>query len=277
MIKSPVIVVSLLSCLVSWSAIYAQETYLLKVQPKAGTEYRFISNVSISVSNGAEAVMGTAMEQSIVSKVTASSAQEVALTERVEKIKGSSTSMGRTFEFDTSNPTAGNPTMNAQMEQLVGKDMVSRLKPNGTFVAGNNPFENLTGGQSNPSDFRTTTGNVRFPDYALKIGDSWTVIDTINNQGMSNITQTVWTLQEIKEEVAILSAIGTGTIAGSPPMLPDGKVQGTMSSTGTAKIELKTGVAREASMRIEAKMNMDYAGQTQVLTSVTESAARRVN
>lgn len=277
MIKNPVIVFFLLSCLVSWSSLEAQETYLLKVQPKAGSEYRFVSNVNISVNNGAEAVMGTAMEQSIISKVTASSAQEVALTERVEKIKGSSTSMGRTFDFDTSNPMAGNPTMTAQMEQLVGKDMVSRMKPNGTFVASNNPFESLTGSQSNPSDFRTTTGNVRFPDYALKIGDSWTVIDTINNQGMTNITQTVWTLQEVKEEIAVLSATGTGVIAGSPPMLPDGKVQGTMSSSGTAKIELNTGIAREASMRIEAKMNMDYAGQTQVLTSVTESAARRVN
>lgn len=277
MIKNPVIVVSLLSCLVSWSAVDAQETYLLKVQPKAGAEYRFISNVSISVSNGAEAVMGTTMEQNIVSKITASDAQSVALTERVEKIKGSSTSMGRTFDFDTSNPTAGNPTMNAQMEQLVGKDMTSRIKPNGIFIAGDNPFENLTGNQSTTSDFRTLTGNVRFPDSALKIGDSWTVIDTIINQGMTNITQTVWTLQEVKEEVAILSATGTGNIAGSPPMLPDGKVQGTMSSTGTAKIELKTGIAQEASMRIEAKMNMDYGGQTQVLTSVTESAARRVN
>lgn len=277
MIKSPVIVFLLLSCVVSWSVVYAQETYLLKIQPKAGSEYRFLSTVSISVNNGAEAVMGTIMEQNIVSKITAVDAQLVVLTEKIEKIKGSSTSMGRTFEFDTSNPMAGNPTMNAQMEQLVGKDMVSRIKPNGTFVAGDNPFENLMGSQSGASDFRTLTGNVRFSGETLKIGDSWTVIDTIENQGMTNITQTVWTLQEVKDDLAILSATGTGRITGSPLMLPDGKVQGTMISTGAATIEIKTGISREASMRIEAKMNMDYAGQMQVLTSVTESAARLVN
>jgi len=277
MTNNPVIVFLLLICMVSWSAVDAQETYLLKIQPKTGTEYRFVSNVNISVNNGDEMMMSTHMEQSIVSKITTSDAQFVVMAERIEKIKGSSTSMGQTFEFDTSNPMAGNPTMNAQMEQLVGKDMVSRIKPNGTFVAGDNPFENLMGGQSGASDFRTLTGNVRFFDEALKIGDSWTVIDTIENQGMTNITQTVWTLQEVKDDLAILSATGTGRITGSPPMLPDGKVQGTMSSTGAATIEIKTGIAREASMRIEAKMNLDYAGQMQVLTSVTESGARRVN
>lgn len=276
MIKSPVIVLFFLSCMASWSAVDAQESYLLKIQPKAGSEYRFISNVNISVTNGNEAVMSTSMEQSIVSKITASDLQLVTTTETVEKIKGSSTSMGRTFDFDTSNPMAGNPTMNAQMEQLVGKEMVSRLKPNGTFVGGNNPFEALTGG-SNASDFRTITGNVRFPDYALKIGDSWTVIDTLKYQGMTNITHTTWTLQEIKGELAILSATGVGTIAGAPPMLPDGKVEGTMSSKGSAKIELLTGISHEANLRIEAKMNMSYSGQTQALTSVTESAAKLVN
>lgn len=277
MIKSPVIVFLLLSCVVSWSVVYAQETYLLKIQPKAGSEYRFLSTVSISVNNGAEAVMGTIMEQNIVSKITAVDAQLVVLTEKIEKIKGSSTSMGRTFEFDTSNPMAGNPTMNAQMEQLVGKDMVSRIKPNGTFVAGDNPFENLMGSQSGASDFRTLTGNVRFSGETLKIGDSWTVIDTIENQGMTNITQTVWTLQEVKGDLAILSATGTGRITGSPLMLPEGKVEGTMSSKGSAKIELHTGISREANLRIDAKMNMSYSGQTQVLNSVTESAARQVN
>lgn len=276
MIKYPVIFL-LLSCLFSWPGLYGQESYLLKIQPKAGTEYRFISNVNVSVTNGQETVMSTQMEQSIVSKITASDAQLVATSERVEKIKGSSTSMGRTFDFDTSNPMAGNPTMNAQMEQLVGKDMVSRFKPNGVFVASDNPFEAASGGPSSASDFRTLTGNARFPDYALKIGDSWTVVDTIHNQGMTNILHTTWMLQEIKDDLAILSATGIGSIAGTPPMLPDGKVEGTMSSKGSAKIELHTGISREANLRIEAKMNMSYSGQTQVLTSVTESAARQVN
>lgn len=277
MIKSPVIAFLLLNVVISGSVVYAQEAYLLKIQPQAGTAYRFLSTVSISVKNGADAVMGTSMEQSIVSKITAADAQLVTISETIEKIKGSSTSMGRTFEFDTSNPMAGNPTMNAQFEQLVGKSMVSRIRPNGTFVAGDNPFENLVGGQNGSADFRTLTGNVRFSDEALKIGESWTVIDTVSNQGMTNITQTVWTLQEVKDDLAILSATGTGSIAGSPPMLPDGKVQGTMSSTGAAKVELKTGIAREASLRIEAKMNLDYGGQIQELTSVTESAAKQVN
>lgn len=277
MIKSPVIAFLLLNVVISGSVVYAQEAYLLKIQPQAGTAYRFLSTVSISVKNGADAVMGTSMEQSIVSKITAADAQLVTISETIEKIKGSSTSMGRTFEFDTSNPMAGNPTMNAQFEQLVGKSMVSRIRSNGTFVAGDNPFENLVGGQNGSADFRTLTGNVRFPDEALKIGESWTVIDTVSNQGMTNITQTVWTLQEVKDDLAILSATGTGSIAGSPPMLPDGKVQGTMSSIGAAKVELKTGIAREASLRIEAKMNLDYGGQIQELTSVTESAAKQVN
>lgn len=277
MVKSPVIVFLLLGCVLSWSVVSAQESYLLKVRPKAGAEYHFISTVSISVKNGTEAVMSTVMEQSIVSKITTSDTLSVTMTEKIEKIKGSTSSMGRSFEFDTSNPMAGNPTMNAQMEQLVGKEMVSRIKSNGVFVDGDDPFEGLTGSQSNTSDFRTLTGNVRFPDYALKIGDAWTVVDTIENQGMTTISHTTWTLQEIKDDLAILSAKGIGSIAGNPPTLPDGKVEGTMNSTGSTKVELHSGISRESKLWVEAKMNMIYNGQTQALTSVTESAIRSVH
>ena len=276
MIKYPVIFL-LLCSVFSYSGLYGQDSYLLKIQPKAGTEYRFTNNVNVSVTSGDDAVMSTNMMQSIVSKITASSTAEVSMTEKVEKIKGSSTSMGRTFDFDTSNPMAGNPTMNAQMEQLVGKEMVSRFKPNGVFVAGDNPFEGIAGGSSNASDFRNITGGVRFSDQAIKISESWTVVDTLKNQGITTISYTTWTLQEIKDDLAILSSTGTGNIAGQPPMMPDGKVEGTMTARGSATIELQSGICRESSQRIEAKMNMSYSGQTQLLTSVTETAVKRVN
>ena len=276
MIKYPVIFL-LLCSVFSYSGLYGQDSYLLKIQPKAGTEYRFTNNVNVSVTSGDDAVMSTNMMQSIVSKITASSTAEVSMTEKVEKIKGSSTSMGRTFDFDTSNPMAGNPTMNAQMEQLVGKEMVSRFKPNGVFVAGDNPFEGIAGGSSNASDFRNITGGVRFSDQAIKISESWTVVDTLKNQGITTISYTTWTLQEIKDDLAILSSTGTGNIAGQPPMMPDGKVEGTMTAKGSATIELQSGICRESSQRIEAKMNMSYSGQTQQLTSVTETAVKRVN
>ena len=276
MIKYPVIFL-LLCSVFSYSGLYGQDSYLLKIQPKAGTEYRFTNNVNVSVTSGDDAVMSTNMMQNIVSKITASSTAEVSMTEKVEKIKGSSTSMGRTFDFDTSNPMAGNPTMNAQMEQLVGKEMVSRFKPNGVFVAGDNPFEGIAGGSSNASDFRNITGGVRFSDQAIKISESWTVVDTLKNQGITTISYTTWTLQEIKDDLAILSSTGTGNIAGQPPMMPDGKVEGTMTAKGSATIELQSGICRESSQRIEAKMNMSYSGQTQQLTSVTETAVKRVN
>lgn len=274
--KNPICFV-LLSLAIGLQALCAQEGYWLKIQPKAGTEYRFINNVNISVTSGDEAVMSTNMAQNIVSKITSSSPTEVSMTEKVEKIKGSSTSMGRTFDFDTSNPMAGNPTMNAQMEQLVGKEMVSRFKPNGVFVAGSTPFEGTTAGSSNASDFRNITGGVRYAEQAIKISESWTVVDTIQNQGMTTISYTTWTLQEIKDDLAILSCKGTGNINGHPPTIPDGKVEGTMNATGSATIELQSGICRESSQRIEAKMNMSYSGQTQQLTSVTETAVKRVN
>lgn len=275
--KNPICFV-LLSLAIGLQALCAQESYWLKIQPKAGTEYRFINNVNISVTSGDEAVMSTNMAQNIVSKITASSPTEVSMTEKIEKIKGSGTSMGSTFDFDTSNPMAGNPTMNAQMEQLVGKEMVSRFKPNGLFVAGDNPFEGIIGGPSSASDFRNITGGVRYAEQAIKINESWTVVDTMQNQGMTTISYTTWTLQEIKDDLAILSCKGTGNITGRPLMLPDdGKVEGTMTATGSATIELQSGICRESNQRIEAKMNMSYSGQTQQLTSVTETEVKRVN
>ena len=274
--KNPICFV-LFSLAIGLQPLCAQEGYWLKIQPKAGTEYRFINNVNTSVISGEETVMNTNMAQNIVSKITASSPTEVSMTEKVEKIKGSSTSMGQTFDFDTSNPMAGNPTMNAQMEQLVGKEMVSRFKPNGVFVAGNNPFEGIAGGAGSASDFRNITGGVRFSDQAIKIGESWAVVDSVQAQGMTTISYTTWTLQQIKDDLAILSSKSTGTINGHPPTLPDGKIEGTMNATGSATIELQSGICHESSQRIEAKMNVSYSGQTQQLTSVTETVVKRVN
>jgi hypothetical protein len=133
------------------------------------------------------------------------------------------------------------------------------------------------GAQSGSSDFRPLTGNVRFPNYALKIGDSWTVIDTVLNQGMTNITTTVWTLQDVVDDLVTLSSSGTGTITGTPPNLPDAKIEGTLTAKGSAKIELSTGVSRESALKIDAKMNMAYAGQNQEVTSVTESVSKLLN
>ena len=274
--KNPICFV-LLSLAIGLQSLCAQDSYWLKIQPKAGAEYRFINNVSISIIREEETVMNSNMAQNIVSKILATSQEEVSMTEKIEKVKGSSTSMGRTFDFDTSNPMAGNPTMNAQMEQLVGKELVSRFKPSGVFVGGNNPFEGIAGGSSNAADFRNITGGVRFADQAIKIGESWTVVDTIQNQGMTTISYTTWTLKEIKDDLAILSSAGTGNIAGQPPMIPGGKVEGTMTASGSALIELQSGICRESSKRIEAKMNMSFDGQTQQMTSVTETVLKRVN
>jgi len=255
--------------------LFAQEAYILKLQPQPGTEYRFQTMIKTQVnSSNGELSMSTQMEHGLSSRVKAVSDAAITLMEKIENIKGNAKSMGVDINFDTDKPTEGNPTMMGQLNQMVGKSVTSQIKPNGVFISGEPLGAGLIGGSDTGADFRTISGNARFPADAVKIGESWTVIDTIINQGMLTVATTVWTFKAIEDDLAVLVSSGQGTIAGSPLTAPEAKIKGTLIAEGFSKVELKTGVSREASHKIRAQMEMDYQGNKQNMTSETESVSR---
>ena len=272
--KSPAFVI-FLGLILGCMPLFAQEAYILKLQPQPGTEYRFQTMIKTQVnSSNGELSMSTQMEHGLSSRVKAVSDAAITLMEKIENIKGNAKSMGVDINFDTDKPTEGNPTMMGQLSQVVGKSVTSQIKPNGVFISGEPLGAGLIGGSDTGADFRTISGNARFPADAVKIGESWTVIDTIINQGMLTVATTVWTFKAIEDDLAVLVSSGQGTIAGSPLTAPEAKIKGTLIAEGFSKVELKTGVSREASHKIRAQMEMDYQGNKQNMTSETESVSR---
>ena len=272
--KSPAFVI-FLGLILGCMPLFAQEAYILKLQPQPGAEYRFQTMIKTQVnSSNGELSMSTQMEHGLSSRVKAVSDAAITLMEKIENIKGNAKSMGVDINFDTDKPTEGNPTMMGQLSQIVGKSVTSQIKPNGVFISGEPLGAGLIGGSDTGADFRTISGNARFPADAVKIGESWTVIDTIINQGMLTVATTVWTFKAIEDDLAVLVSSGQGTIAGSPLTAPEAKIKGTLIAEGFSKVELKTGVSREASHKIRAQMEMDYQGNKQNMTSETESVSR---
>ncbi|MBK9490276.1 MAG: hypothetical protein IPO07_16975 [Haliscomenobacter sp.] len=272
--KSPAFVI-FLGLILGCMPLFAQEAYILKLQPQPGAEYRFQTMIKTQVnSSNGELSMSTQMEHALSSRVKAVSDAAITLVEKIENIKGNAKSMGVDINFDTDKPTEGNPTMMGQLSQIVGKSVTSQIKPNGVFISGEPLGAGLIGGSDTGADFRTISGNARFPVDAVKIGESWTVIDTIINQGMLTVATTVWTFKAIEDDLAVLVSSGQGTIAGSPLTAPEAKIKGTLIAEGFSKVELKTGVSREASHKIRAQMEMDYQGNKQNMTSETESVSR---
>lgn len=272
--KSPAFVI-FLGLILGCMPLFAQEAYILKLQPQPGAEYRFQTMIKTQVnSSNGELSMSTQMEHGLSSRVKAVSDAAITLMEKIENIKGNAKSMGVDINFDTDKPTEGNPTMMGQLSQVVGKSVTSQIKPNGVFISGEPLGAGLIGGSDTGADFRTISGNARFPADAVKIGESWTVIDTIINQGMLTVATTVWTFKAIEDDLAVLVSSGQGTIAGSPLTAPEAKIKGTLIAEGFSKVELKTGVSREASHKIRAQMEMDYQGNKQNMTSETESVSR---
>ena len=272
--KSPAFII-FLGLTLGGMPLFAQEAYILKLQPQPGAEYRFQTMIKTQVnSSNGELSMSTQMEHGLSSRVKAVSDAAITLMEKIENIKGNAKSMGVDINFDTDKPTEGNPTMMGQLSQVVGKSVTSQIKPNGVFISGEPLGAGLIGGSDTGADFRTISGNARFPADAVKIGESWTVIDTIINQGMLTVATTVWTFKAIEDDLAVLVSSGQGTIAGSPLTAPEAKIKGTLIAEGFSKVELKTGVSREASHKIRAQMEMDYQGNKQNMTSETESVSR---
>lgn len=272
--KSPAFII-FLGLILGCMPLFAQEAYILKLQPQPGAEYRFQTMIKTQVnSSNGELSMSTQMEHALSSRVKAVSDSAITLVEKIEKIKGNAKSMEVDINFDTDKPTEGNPTMMGQLSQVVGKSVTSQIKPNGVFISGEPLGAGLIGGSDTGADFRTISGNARFPADAVKIGESWTVIDTIINQGMLTVATTVWTFKAIEDDLALLVSSGQGTIAGSPLTAPEAKIKGTLIAEGFSKVELKTGVAREASHKIRAQMEMNYQGSKQNMTSETESVSK---
>ncbi|AEE49188.1 hypothetical protein [Haliscomenobacter hydrossis] len=274
--KNPALII-FLGLTLGGMPLFAQESYILKLQPQPGAEYHFQTMIKTQVnSSNGELSMSTQMEHGLSSQVKAVSDAAITLMEKIENIKGNAKSMGVDINFDTDKPTEGNPTMMGQLSQVVGKSVTSQIKPNGVFISGEPLGAGLIGGSDTGADFRTISGNARFPADSVKIGESWTVIDTIINQGMLTVATTIWTFKAIEDDLAVLVSSGQGTIAGSPLTAPEAKINGTLIAEGFSKVELKTGVAREAANKIKAQMEMDYQGNKQNMTSETESVSRMV-
>jgi len=258
--------------------ICAQEAYLLQLKPQDSLDYRFQSFIKAVVLDANEApALETTMNYIFRSRLSKISDTTITLIEKVERLYGTASAKKVEVSFDTDKPHEGDPTIMAQFSQMVEKTIVSVVKPNGEFVSGESLGNDLFSGTGGGSDFRTISGNARFLSDSVKVGESWTVIDTQINQGLSTTISTIWTFKAVEEDVAILTSYGQGTVVGNPVKLPQAQVNGTLTVEGTNKIELKTGVSRECAQKTIAKMELEVAGQKQKMSTETNSTSKLIN
>ncbi|MBU1369556.1 MAG: hypothetical protein KJ578_01585 [Bacteroidetes bacterium] len=179
-----------------------------------------------------------------------------------DRIRFNQNAMGMEVNWDSDQPDAGKDDImvqqiSAQMQQAIDKKVNATIDEFGNPIANNN---SEVMGSTNVSGFEMGMLIV-FPDYEVGQGDSWEV-STQPDPNSDFVINSVYTLDEIKGKVAIISY--EGTITGSEMNGTEAKLSGNIS--GKAEISTKTGWLEKATTMQTLEMEMQQQGQTIPMT-----------
>ncbi|MDA3943919.1 MAG: DUF6263 family protein [Bacteroidetes bacterium] len=179
-----------------------------------------------------------------------------------DRIRFNQNAMGMEVNWDSDQPDAGKDDImvqqiSAQMQQAIDKKVNATIDEFGNPIANNN---SEVMGSTNVSGFEMGMLIV-FPDYEVGQGDSWEV-STQPDPNSDFVINSVYTLDEIKGKVAVISY--EGTITGSEMNGTEAKLSGSIS--GKAEINTKTGWLEKATTMQTLEMEMQQQGQTIPMT-----------
>lgn len=272
----------LLCCLLSYST-FAQKTYVLKQNYPPGKKYDYnitadqIINQKI---NGNETNYLQNVGTDYTFEITEAIGEDKALTVIYKRIKIKSAGMGNELILDSEVDEIGKPN---PFSGIKNASFSILLSPNGSIksVSGVEKMVNAIaaktatdstqieqlrlslGKQFNAEVIRQTMESSLkiFPNKAVKIGESWT-INTKMQITMPIESVTVYTLKEVKDNVAVLSVKGTLISKGDFDSMGN-KMQTDLKgmNVGDAQIDLKTGMILSSHTRIELYGKMKAVDQ----------------
>ncbi|MEM1328346.1 MAG: DUF6263 family protein [Bacteroidota bacterium] len=203
---------------------------------------------------------------------------EIKLTTKSMKMEQINPMM--TMKFDSENPDENEPAdMVAGMQNMIGKEFQMKMSPKGevldlTTEGGvfEGTFDNVPNGEALEAQMEGQFGvdamrsslamlTGFYPDEPVKVGDTWTKIQTVTS-GIQNKIETTYTLTERKGGVATITFVGK---VQSDPDAEAIEMMGMQMSydlagtqSGTILVDEKTGWAKQTKgeQNMEGKMNM---------------------
>ncbi len=270
----------------------------LKLNLTAGQKFGSKTIVSQKVSqtmNGQAITSAQDITIEVISEVLSVDAENIAtvkMTYESFRAKGSVSSPGGSFEYDSDNPTAdpNNPQaamMSQMFNRMKGVEFVMKLSDKGQIVdveGFDEMLEKMFSVMEDPEQAKAMIDMMKnimsedklkemnsemfatFPDGAVGIGDMWDNIISVGGAGMPIDIDTTYMLKERKDGVAVLGVTSKMDMGNEDSKLIEVEgmkmnMQLTGTQNGTMKIDEATGWV------IGGETTMNFSGSVKILPS----------
>ena len=239
---------------------FSQKQISLKYNLDKGDKYKYESESSQEISFVAndqtivmDMIMGMYMT-SIVDNVTDSIIDNTYVIDRI-KLEQKIFGMEMKYDSDDSSTFSAGPGAQLAEEfgKMIGSSMSMRIDEYGNIKEMN--LGNLIDNTDFTQDFKSGNYYAVYPDYKVKVGDSWEVeITPLEDSDMKVFTK--YTLIKAKKKEAIISFTGkvTSNDIKGQGLKMDGETKGEMI------INPKTGMLKSSKTDINMKMDIEQNG-----------------
>lgn len=172
-----------------------------------------------------------------------------------------STGMMGDMSFDSDNPDASSP-MFESLSKLTSAEYTQKMDQTGA-IKSIEGLDSLLGGQM-AGQMKNSMGQgmASLPNKEVKPGDTWNSETVTDLNGMKMALKNEWTLTKVEGNIAFLDVKSTfATVEGStaPAGIDGFDIDGEQS--GTAEVEVATGMTTKADFKQKATITMKVSGQ----------------
>ena len=290
------LIVVLVLVSVGFDCFAAGDKVDLKLNLTAGQKFGSRTLVSQKISQtvmGQPTVTTQDITIEIVSEVLAVDAENIATVKTTYKgfnAKGSVSSPGASFEYDSANPDEGSDNPQAKMmsemfKYMKGAEFVMKLTDKGQIV-GIDGFDEMMGkmfsGMGTPEETKAMNDMMKnfmsedklkemnsdmlvaFPEGSVGIGDMWDDIVSIGGGGMPIDVDTTYMVKERADGVAVLGVTSKMDMGSEDSKLIDmGGMKMNMQLSGTQNGTMK--VDEATGWIISGKTTMNFSGSVKML------------
>ena len=267
----------------------SQKTYNLQFKPKQGEKYDAFTTSKATITQsvmGQEMVMGMDYDITTLYEI-GKEGNNTALNMTYDKMVMTMDAMGQKVEMSSDDPDESNPASKG-FRALKGAKVSVILNANGEVmdVKGTDELANKFGGMSemeketlksfiSKESLKGTTEMTMkiFPGKPVKVGDTWTVVSSIETPYKLTSNNT-YKLVKVENGVAFLDVTGTVSTGGAQTMKSGGMemtVDLAGEQNGTLQVDEATGLSKNARIKQNLKGKMGVMGQDVPMTVVSDT------
>ena len=239
----------------------AQKSIMLKYNLKAGQQFSNESSIEQTIqfeAMGQKATLDQDMDFYMTNAVDSVENGNITQSSTIDRVVMDQQIFGMSLKYDSEDSTTFNSPMGPefadQMNKIIGTKVVSTINERGQLQRMDASAFGAAGEMSN--SLNTGNNYATYPDYKVKVGDSWE--ESLTPMETSNMAvQVTYTLAKVSRKQAVISLEGVLSANELNPEV-DGELNGTMK--GEMTVNRKTGMVIESSIQLDMTMEIEQNG-----------------